>query len=64
MRNTERSCVRSGCWPRPPGGGASVGVSMGAVSLALERAAEAKLTWEGVEALDDAELEARLYPRA
>jgi transposase len=40
----------------------SVGVSVGAVSLALERAAEAQLTWEGVEALDDAQLEARLYP--
>jgi transposase len=41
---------------------ASTGVSVGAVSLALTRAAEAKLTWEAVQALDDAELEARLYP--
>src|SRR5258708_25180275 len=41
---------------------ASVGVSVGAVSLALERASEAELTWEGVQALDDEQLEARLYP--
>jgi transposase len=41
---------------------ASVGVSVGAVSLALSRAANAQLTWEAVQALDDAELEARLYP--
>jgi hypothetical protein len=40
----------------------SVGVSVGAVCLALERAAAAQLTWEGVEELDDAQLEARLYP--
>ena len=40
---------------------ASVGVSLGAVSLAVARAAEAGLTWADVEALDDAELEARLY---
>jgi transposase len=40
----------------------SVGVSMGAVSLALTRAANAELTWDAVNALDDAELEARLYP--
>jgi hypothetical protein len=42
----------------------SVGASLGAVSLALSRAAEAKLTKEAVDALDDAELEARLYPSA
>lgn len=42
--------------------GASVGVSVGAVSLALSRAAEAELTWESVQQLDDAELERRLYP--
>ena len=41
---------------------ASVGVSMGTVSQALKRAAGAKLTWEAVEAIDDDELEARLYP--
>ena len=35
---------------------------MGAVSLALSRAANAELTWEAANALDDAELEARLYP--
>jgi transposase len=32
------------------------------VSVVLRRAAEAKLTWEAVQALDDAELEARMYP--
>jgi transposase len=42
--------------------GESVGASVGAVSLALSRAADAKLTWDAVAALDDAELEARLYP--
>jgi transposase len=42
--------------------GASVGVSLGAVSLALQRAANAELTWEAVQSLDDAELERRLYP--
>jgi hypothetical protein len=41
---------------------ASVGVSVGAVSLALSRAKAAQLTWETVQTLDDAELEARLYP--
>jgi transposase len=42
--------------------GASVGVSVGVVSLALSRAADARLTWEAVQAVDDAELEERLYP--
>jgi transposase len=42
---------------------ASVGVSMGAVTQAMKRAADAKLTWEEVQAIDDAELEARMYPR-
>jgi transposase len=42
----------------------SVGVSVGAVSQALTRAAEAQLTWDAIEALDDAELEARLYRSA
>jgi transposase len=42
--------------------GASVGVSLGAVSLALKRAAAAQLTWGVVELCDDAELEGRLYP--
>jgi len=40
----------------------SVGVSVGAVSLALARATAAELTWEIVETIDDAELERRLYP--
>lgn len=40
----------------------SVGVSLGAVSLALARATTAELTWEVVETIDDAELERRLYP--
>jgi transposase len=39
-----------------------VGVSLGAVSLALRRAEGAQLTWDAVEKCDDAELEARLYP--
>jgi transposase len=43
---------------------ASVGVSVGSVSLALSRAAQAQLTWDAVQALDDAQLEARLYPSA
>jgi transposase len=41
----------------------SVGVSLGAVSLALRRAKAAGLTWEAVQALNDEELERRLYPR-
>ncbi|HLW95720.1 MAG TPA: IS21 family transposase [Solirubrobacteraceae bacterium] len=41
----------------------SVGVSIGAVSLALARASAAGLTWEAVEGIDDAELERRLYPQ-
>jgi transposase len=41
---------------------ASTGVSVGAVSLALSRAAEAELHWEIVETLDDETLERRLYP--
>lgn len=40
----------------------STGASIGAVCLALSRAGEAKLTWADVDALDDVELEARLYP--
>jgi transposase len=44
--------------------GASVGVSVGAVSMALARAAGAELTWEAAQTLGDAELEARLYPSA
>ena len=40
----------------------SVGVSLGAVSSALSRASAAELTWEMVQAIDDDELERRLYP--
>jgi transposase len=40
----------------------SVGVSLGAVSKALARASAAGLTWEAVEAIEDDELERRLYP--
>jgi transposase len=40
----------------------SVGVSLGAVSLALSRASAAGLTWKDVEDLDDDALERRLYP--
>jgi transposase len=41
---------------------AAVGISPGAVGAALARAAEAGLDWEQIEQLDDAALEARLYP--
>lgn len=41
---------------------ASVGVGAGTVGLALRRAADAGLTWPDVEAMDDAELERRMYP--
>lgn len=40
----------------------AVGVSVGAVSLALSRAAEAQLGGSDVEGLDDGELERLLYP--
>lgn len=40
----------------------SVGISAGVVGLALSRATDAKLSWQDVEAIDDAELERRLYP--
>ncbi|HEY4180404.1 MAG TPA: IS21 family transposase [Kofleriaceae bacterium] len=63
MRNTREILRQKWLLERPHRAVcASVGVSMGAVSLALKRAAEAKLTWEAVQALDDGELEARLYP--
>jgi transposase len=42
----------------------SVGVSLGAVSLALRRASAAGLTWESLQGIDDEELERRLYPHA
>ena len=45
--------------------GTSVGVSVGAVSLALSRAAAAELTWEAVRELDDMRLAAqRQRPRS
>jgi transposase len=40
----------------------SVGVSVGVVGLAITRATAASLSWEVVASIDDAELEARLYP--
>jgi transposase len=40
----------------------SVGVSLGAVSLTLRRAASAGLTWDTVQTIEDEELERRLYP--
>ena len=40
----------------------SLGVSVGVVWLAAKRAVEAALEWAAVEAIDDAELERRLYP--
>ena len=42
---------------------ASLGVSIGAVSLAVHRALTAGLDWPAVEALSETELEARLYAR-
>jgi hypothetical protein len=39
----------------------SVGVSAGAVGLAVSRAAQAELSWEQVEGLDDVKLEEKLY---
>jgi transposase len=43
---------------------ASLGLSVGIVSATLERAGRAGVDGEGLAALSDAELEARLYPRA
>jgi transposase len=40
----------------------SLGVSAGVVGLAARRAGDASLDWPAVEAMDDAELERRLYP--
>jgi transposase len=63
MRNTREILRQKWLLERPHRAVcASVGVSMGAVSQALKRAAGAKLTWEAVQAIDDEELEARLYP--
>jgi transposase len=63
MRNTREILRQKWLLERPHRAVcASVGVSMGAVSQALKRAAGARLTWETVQAIDDDELEARLYP--
>jgi transposase len=63
MRNTREILRQKWLLNRPHRAiGASVGVSLGAVSLALKRAAAAQLTWGVVELCDDAELEGRLYP--
>jgi hypothetical protein len=63
MRNTRENLRQKGLPKRPHRAiGASVGVSLGAVSLALKRAADVQLTWAAVELGDDAELEGRLYP--
>jgi len=43
---------------------ASVGVSVGVVSMAASRAQKAGLSWADIERLGDAELEARLYRKA
>lgn len=63
MRNTREILRQKWRLGRPHRAiGASVGVSVGAVSMALKRAERAALSWEDVEGLDDAELEGRLYP--
>ena len=63
MRNTKEILRQKWLLGRPHRAiCASVGVSVGAVSLALARASAAKLTWDAVDALDDAALEALLYP--
>src|ERR1700733_11544548 len=63
MRNTREILRQKWLLKRPHRAVvASVGVSMGTVSLALARAAAADLTWEAVQALDDVQLEAALYP--
>ena len=53
MRNTKEILRQKWLLGRPHRAiCASVGVSMGAVSLALTRAANAELTWDAVNALD------------
>jgi transposase len=42
--------------------GDAIGISIGAVSATLKRAADAGLGWPAVQQLDDAALEAKLYP--
>jgi transposase len=64
MRNTREILRQKWLLKRPHRAvSESVGVSMGSVSLALERASKAELTWGSVESLSDAELEGRLYRR-
>ena len=64
MRNTREILRQKWLLERPHRAVcASVGVSMGAVSQALKRAAGAKLTWEAVQAIDDEEPR-RVCPRA
>jgi len=43
---------------------AATGVSKGAVTKYIQRAREAKLTWPLPQEMDDAKLEALLFPRA
>jgi len=65
MRNTREILRQKWLLQRPHRAiAASVGVSVGAVGLAVKRAQEAALSWPDVEGLDDAELERRLYRSA
>src|SRR5262245_47413008 len=65
MRNTREILRQKWLLQRPHRAIAtSVGVSVGAVALALARAAEAGLTWEIVAELADDALEQQLYPAA
>lgn len=65
MRNTREILRQKWLLQRPHRAiAASVGVSVGAVGLVVKRAREAELTWQDLEALNDAELEQRLYRSA
>jgi transposase len=65
MRNSREICRQKWLLGRTHRAiGESVGVSLGAVSLALRRATEAGLSWETVQGIGDEELERRLYPQA
>ena len=65
MRNTREILRQKWLLQRPHRAiAASVGVSVGAVGLVVKRAREAELTWQNLEALNDAELEQRLYRSA
>jgi len=62
MRNTREILRQKWLLQRPHRAiAASVGVSVGAVGLVVKRAREAELSWQDLEALNDAELEQRLY---